>query len=785
MNSKFVRTQQEYREIYMNIWPANSKIPENVTAYLFTLMGAPLTESERWKQINMIVSKLASKGFDATNVPKGSKKSLSGDIVVLSTKLVNVSDILLLISSQVKAEFSNKVQLAYSEYPYLFEKAWQNTFREHMKKYGFLCSAGNYIPMSEFEKKDPRKPSFHISTAMIEGVPSLWIDPGHRIMIPLDFQEAVKATEDNSIPVRVLMDWKKAFVVGVYEETVGSYDRYPLLTHWKERGVPVEENHRLIKVKFSGETKAYPYPEICVYKEFEWGVKEYSGRKYRPDERIKLAQKVVAEIGDITFLGYRFSFYHEPLTLSALNFKVRQFPSPKEFIVLLQKNGKQYRTNLLKVREELEKGAEPYTKKVNGKYAVVAPSVAKEYINNAFRLIEQTYTKLNFGTIKQVLPVKYVDSERTSEFKEAFNLTLSELIEKAQGENIIVFVILPIQHAGRIYYEAKDTFFNPPSFFDRVKPFQTQCIELENLRAIATGRTDICETLAPQIYLKLHGKNAALWLCSQPADAHVYNDAGITAYACFDVSRRREYKSEISVFTTVTDPYGRFISFDVIHSGGEGLTKASFHKLIERIAQVCKAYSAVFVKLEPMLKFDLKRIVLYRDGHISQAWKNLMEDAFINGVPEAGIEPIPEFFKNRKDLPSSLSVDIVGVNKTPNRRAYLRVEDNWHNVKRGTCIIEEEDKCLLIGSSPHRDKEGNETTTVQPIEIEKAHHFTINSTLSEPSVDALAQEYFHLTYLNWLSFRQRSKFALPQKITQRTGEYISAQVRIPPSVIVW
>jgi hypothetical protein len=786
MTSKSIETQKS-KEIYLNVWPANSRIPENVIAYIFTLVGAPLTENERWKLINKLVGKLASKGFDATHVPEGAKKSLHGDIAVLSTKPLNVEYIVSLIRqvANVKAEFSRKIQLSYPEHSYLFEKAWQNTFRECMKKRGFLCSAGNYVPMSEFEKKDPKKPSYRISATIIKGIPSIWIDPGQRIMIPLNFQEAVKATEDNSIPVRVLMDWKKAFVVGVCEETVGSYDGYPLLNHWKERGIPVKENHRLVKVKFGGETKAYLYPEICVYKEFEYGIKEYSGRKYRPVERIELAQRLIAKIGEIPFLDCRFSFQLEPLTLSTLDFRLSQFSSPKDFMVLLQKNGRRYQTNLLKVKEELENGAEPYTKKVDGKYAVVAPSVAREYIDKAFRLIEETYAKLNLGTIKQILPVRYVDGEKISVFKEAFNLTISELTEKAQGEKVIVFIILPTtRYAGRIYYEAKHTFFNP-SFFEEVKPFQTQCIEFENLRAIAAGKIDICETLAPQIYLKLHGKNAAVWLCLQPADAHVYNEAGITAYACFDVSRRREYKSEISVFTTVTDPYGRFISFDVIHSGGEGLTKLSFHKLIERIAQVCKSYSTLFAKLEPTLKFDLKRIVLYRDGYITQAWKNLMKDTFYNGVPEEGIEPIPEFFKNRKDLPSTLSIDIVGVNKTPNRRAYLRLKDDWYNVKRGTCIIEGEDRCLLISSSPHRDKEGNETTTLQPIEIEKVHHLTINSTLAEPTVDALAREYFHLTYLNWLSFRQRSKFALPQKITQRVGEYISAQVEIPPSVIVW
>lgn len=74
----------------------------------------------------------------------------------------------------------------------------------------------------------------------------------------------------------------------------------------------------------------------------------------------------------------------------------------------------------------------------------------------------------------------------------------------------------------------------------------------------------------------------------------------------------------------------------------------------------------------------------------------------------------------------------------------------------------------------------DEQGTVKPLELTRVIHFDMKSNLKRAS-----REYLQLTYLNWLSFSQRSKFALLQKITQRVGELISAQVNIPREVIPW
>ena len=224
------------------------------------------------------------------------------------------------------------------------------------------------------------------------------------------------------------------------------------------------------------------------------------------------------------------------------------------------------------------------------------------------------------GSITSAAAVRFVEGASQSEYIEAFNLTIEEIIREAKPEMPLVFVVLPdVEWENALYYTAKNTFFNPSAVLENVKPIQIQCLEEATLSKIPYSEA-ITANIVPQVYLKLFGKHAAVWVCDKPADAHVYpNNQGITAYACFDVSRRKKLKSQVSVFTAVTDGYGRFIAYDNIPSGGENLSQILFAKLLESVAKICKQYSDVFSSKEPQLKFNLQRIVLYKDGPVDRS----------------------------------------------------------------------------------------------------------------------------------------------------------------------
>ncbi len=774
-------------ETHVNLWMGQRALQEQAQALIFNLKErAGKTGPERWRVIKGIENILASKGFDAAHVPVKQIDALGGDLVVFGgeDKVPKIKGCLK--TDNVQLEFARALTLRMGDHACIFQTAWENRVRAELRRAGFIkVGTRVYVDSSEFVSPERTKHAYRVSPCIVHGRPSLWIDAGFRIMIPLKFQEAMRATEEESIKVRVLPDWKAAFVTGVSEKRVGE-SRNIDIALWRRRGVPVEADHRVVIVKFPGNPKPYHYPEICVYREFEYGRKGYAARRLTPDERVSRVLTLLNRLGKIRFLGFEVVFDTLPASSSAVTLGLGRFRSQRDFQVLLRKDGEDLPVNLLEVRDALYSGAQPYTGKVDGVFGVVAPPEVAGILEKALGKIADTYSKLNFGSLEQRFGIRYTEGRGVNDYVEAFNDMISTVTESESARKII-FVILPdVSYEGDIYYAAKDAFFNPaiPLPLRAVEPIQTQCLEVSTLRSIVNGNTRICETLAPQIYLKLYGRQAAIWLCKEPADSHIYDEPGITAYACFDTSRRKKYKSEISVFTAVTDPYGRFIWSDVIQSGGEGLTRASFYKLMEKIARVCKRYSELFPRIEPRLRFELRRIVLYKDGPIKPAERALMREVFEKGIPEDGLEPIPDAMRKRRDLPDSVSIDIVAVNKSPNRRVLVRTEEGWRNPRHGIFIIENPKSGILVSSVPHRWA-GKELATVQPIQLVKVEHFNVDSDLEEPTIEGLVKEYFHLKYLNWLSLFQPPKFALPQRITQRTGEYISAQVRIPTGIIVW
>lgn len=716
------------------------------------------------------------------------KNATKGDVLVLtpSSVVADVVEAKLPKLQNGSVKVAGQVELSYAENPWIYENAWKNTFRNHMRNHRFLTSASSYIPLEQIANSNPLKESIRVAAEIIDGQPHLWMNPGTKVMIPLTFDETKYASEDQPLSVRVLMDWHSAFLVGVYNETIGGYSGYDLFSLWRSRGVPVRKEERVYKVKFSDESQPYPYPQSCVFKEFEQGRKDSSFPKHTPSQKIEITSAFLKnKIGTIRFLGTDFSFDANPTEASALTNSVSQFESGNDFIVTLKKDGRHFPVKVFGIRDALLNGAEPYTGKKLGKYRVICPSILKDHIGSALDQIRLTYQKLNMGSICLAGQVRFVEARSQSEYREAFNLTINEIIEEAReiNEPTIVFVVLPVTTwENSLYYSAKDTFFNPSAVLEEVKPIQIQCLESNTVRILPRNEP-VSSNIAPQVYLKLYGRHAAIWLCNKPADSHVYpNDAGITAYACFDVSRRRKLKSQVSVFTAVTDGYGRFIAYDTFSAGGENLTPLAFAKLIENIARICKQYSDSFARREPNLKFQLKRIVLYKDGQIDRVEAGIMKNVFENGIPEEGIDPISSYFSGRQDLPQSLAIDILGVNKSSIKRAFVRSGSFWNNPERGLCMVERNGNTALLFSSQAQRRSGTEINTIKPLEIEQVHHFSINSNLATPNVDELAREYYHLTFLDWVSFYQKSKFALPQRITQKTGEYLSYQVHVPTGI---
>ena len=727
--------------------------------------------------------------MDATHIPKGLKHSVGGDVLFLSSKPADSSKLESQLPklSNIAMKVGNPVLLRYSDSPSVFDGAWKNAFRALMRRLKFLTSGSSYVPLEQVSSPNPVKQSFRIAAEVLDGRPSLWIDPGSKVMTPLLYNEARTATSEQSIVVRVLPDWHKAFLVGTYPEQVRDYKDFDLLEHWRFRGVNIQASEAVYKIKFTEESIAYAYPQSCVFKEYEVGKKDQRLPKLAPSQRVLLVQDLLKRLGSSPFLGQNVSFEATPAEARSYMVSSSQFESGNDFVVTLKKQGKPLPVTVMGIKDALRGGAEPYTGKKSGKYYVVAPESVAIQLGPALKQIEQDYQNLNMGTITQAAPPIFIPGRYQSEYMEAFGQTIDNILKETASSGsyqpTIVFVVLSnVGWKNNLFFEAKNTFFNPSAALDELPPIQIQCLE-EGTIAKLPGNEPISYNIAPQVYLKLFGRHSAVWLCNTPADSHVYpNNPGITAYACYDVSRRKKLKSQVSVFTAVTDGYGRFIAYDRFSTGGENLTPLAFEKLIENISRTCKQYAETFAIKEPSLKFNLKRIVLYKDGLVDKRESGIMDEVFSKGIAEEGIQPLPDLFSRRSDLPQSLAIDIVGVNKSSIKRLFVRNGMDWSNPRRGLSAVAKGGRtAYLVGSQAQR-RQSVELSTVQPLEIEHIHHFNINSDLPSPGVEALSREYYHLTFLDWVTFYQRSKFALPQRITQRTGEYLSYNVNVPKGV---
>ncbi len=775
---------------HLNLWQSRDRVPNTVSATPLTLSGEFIDKDPlaRWKTMTRLTTLFPTKGVDATHVPQGLRHSLGADVLFLSTSPMDTSKLESQLPrvSNITMKIGSPLQLRYADSPAVFDGAWRNAFRALMRRLNFLTSGASYVPPEQVSSTNPVKKSFRISTEVIGGKPSLWIDPGSKVMNPLPVVEARTATPERSVTVRVLPDWHKAFLVGTYPEEVKDYKELDLVEHWRFRGVDIQGSEAVYRVKFTEESSSYAYPQSCVFKEYEPGKKDQRLPKLPPSLRIQLAQDLLRRLGFPMFLGQTVSFDSVPLEARNYLASSSQFESGNDFIVTLKKLGKPMAVPVLGIKDALLGGAEPYTGKISGKYHVVAPVSVTDQIGPALRQIEQDYRNLNMGTISPAAPPIFIQGRFQSEYMEAFGRTIQDILrETVSGRHqpTIVFVVLTnMGWKNNLFFEAKNTFFNPSAVLDEFPPIQIQCLE-EATIAKLPGNAPISYNIAPQVYLKLFGRHSAVWLCDTPADSNVYPDSpGITAYACYDVSRRRKLKSQVSVFTAVTDGYGRFIAYDRFSTGGENLTPLAFEKLVESISRTCRQYADTFAIKEPNLKFNLRRIVLYKDGLIDRREASIMEEVFSKGIPEEGIQSLPDYFKGRSDLPQSLAIDIVGVNKSSIKRLFVRNGNDWSNPRRGLCAVGRGGRtAYLVGSQAQRSQ-SVEISTVQPLEIEHIHHFNINSDLPSPGVEALSREYYHLTFLDWVTFYQRSKFALPQRITQRTGEYLSYNVNVPKGV---
>jgi len=735
-------------------------------------------QTDRRAFLQSIVTTLNRNGYDAavapTNLP-------DFDIVILRDAIE---------TSRVLTRYSDlgpRIIHADSISASTVEKAWQNRVRTEIIKKGFLKTGDRYTLESDLkDTASEYKRAYRIQANIIAGLPSVWVDPRTRIMLPLSdtqIDEAESMGDESEVRVRVLPSWTYGILTGRVGKRAKDMD-FPLgnnvlktQDYWRlKHGVSfVDPDEIMLYVHVPSFGKTLPYPKSCVFGEFKRKTELPSDLKKRPDIRVSGAKEFLKYIDNMSFLGQTVSFEgpHTPLSLGYAEFT---YPSHDVFQVIV---GSNRQTSIQGVHSALKQYG-PYSGRLDGR-CIVVHFGKREEVARGIGIIQSMYSRLNLGQLNLVTEVGdngFIDTkgESVADYTSAIAQLRTQLMSKPT--KVLALIVLPDVYASEVYYKARG------KFFERVfgtEPFPAQAIAYETIEEMLAEEKrayPISVNTASQCYVKFGGTGTAVWILKDPADSAIPGIApGSSCYAYHDVSRRPKIKASATAYSALTDSFGRYIATGTRPIGGERLTPAGFYDILVELIQKVSMFTQKFGSVTADRTFNFKRLVFAKDGVVYDEEAEMMENIVLNGIPEERKEPIASLLKRIAVFPKSLVIDVIGVNKTPNKRLFEKTDGSYENVRDGTAIAYSDSEGLLVSSS-------SLIGTAQPIEISLKKHLNLNAQSPKPHIKQIMDEYYRLTHLNWSSIFKQGKYALPQILTQNLGENISAGVLVPDDMVL-
>jgi hypothetical protein len=761
----------------LNLYVGNQYFPLPQKGISIVFESLPIERGEDKRGLlQSIANRLCRQGLDATVAPYNRSYEFDIAIVGVDEKTARqaVRD-----NSSYQPKFA-----AITITQDIISLSLTNRIRTNLQQKGFMKSGEKYFHRSELENSNPYKRSFSIQAAFMDNKPCVWIDPSTRIVEPLSDELIAKASssgEQSNIGVRLLPFWS----YGILEGKAGKKAcemQFPIgqktlagPQYWRAKhGIGfVKENEDMLSIIVPPSMRKNHYPRSCVFKEYSQGRQLPPALKKSPSMRISEAGDFVrANLNGLSFLGQRVIF-DGPVSPGGVGFKEVYFGSEPGLLV-----GGGHISSSRAVHQSLRLHG-PYSGKLDGKYFIIHCGHEDEVLSAA-KEIEKTYSSLNLGKIEPLNGVDnsgLIDSQGDSVTD--YTSAIAALRMKPNlNTRAIGIIVLPDQYSSDVYFRSRG------QLFERIygtPPFPAQAIRLDSIKSInrkAPSSNPICINTAAQLYIKFGGTGTALWTLSEAADAQIPGvQPGTSCYAYYDVSRRYKIKSSATAYSALTDSYGRYIATGTRPIGGERISDSSFYDVLVELIQKISIFSQRYRQIDANKSFNFQRLVFAKDGIIAKGEAEMMEYVIENGIPSERKEPIAKVLEKNAMLPKSLIIDIIGVNKNPNKRVFESTSQAYSNVNIGTTIINSENSGLLISASTF-------SGTAQPIEITLAKHVCLNKNVPTPSVSDVIKEYYHLTFLNWSSIFKKSKYSLPQILTQNLGENLTAGTIVPDDMVL-
>jgi hypothetical protein len=669
------------------------------------------------------------------------------------------------------------------------EKAWQLRVRTHLEKRGLTrVGSDRYVALKDV--RDARgiiKSGFRVQTVLSSGRPAVYVDPRSRVIEPITLQDVLDADGmggESDLHVRVLPNWTSGILQGHTGRRAGETE-FPLGSrrlktpeYWRIKyGVGfVRADEEMVQVYLGRGERTFDYPISCVFREFERGTSLPEDLKKDPATRVRESSAFVrVHLDGVGFLGRRFRFAG-PVSTDELGFAVSRLPRQEAFRVEV---GGGAIVPVADLHRALKRHG-PFAGPISGRYVVFHASLDSRR-RGAFAMIASAYQALGFGNLEPYGSVGdggFVDvgGAQAADFVSAITGARAEL--HRANDRLLAFLVLPGRYASEVYYKGRDALFE--QLFGTT-PLPVQGVGDDTLSRIAGGGQQAYPSsvnLASQSYIKIGGTGAAAWVLAEAADSSIPGiPPGATCYAYHDVSRRPRMKASATAYSAMTDAYGRYIATGAKPVGGEALTPGVFHDilidLLRKVSFFGQRYGAAEGK-----PFSFQRLAFARDGPISEEQADMMEAVVLEGVPDEGKEPMGPLLERIPTFPKSLVIDVISVNKSPNKRLIEREDDRRTNVPEGTAVAYDDHKGLLVSCPAFKG-------TAQPLEVAIWKHLCINRPETPwPHIAQIMDEYYRQTYLDWASVFRQGKYALPQILTQNLGEHISAGVTVPEDMVL-
>lgn len=739
--------------------------------------GLPVDEKrERISYLQSIISTLNEKGLDATLTPRNE----DGDLSILNPGSSDTD-----LVQSMYSDFSPQFLPVREASMYELEEAWKNRVRTHFSETGFQKVGKKYVKVSDIlSSESDFKEAYDVQAEFINGQPAISVDPRVRIMEELAEEDIRQAGDpDTRVDVQILPKWKGGELTGKAGFKAGEKsfpyhgEELPTPEYWKRKyGIDyVDEDDEMLNVYVSSFDRELPYPASTVFSSFSRGRSLPDDLKKDPKQRVSEAAQAIDQYFEgMSFVG-RGAELSKLTTADELGYSTFDFEESGEFDV---KVGGGRSVDVEGIHGGL-KSSGPYAGEIDGEYVVIAPEGGKEVRDGFERLAEIYSDELNLGSIEPCTSVGNngiieVGSSNSNAYANRITEVRAELDEV--DSDLIAFVVLPGENQ-EVYFQARGKLFE--HLFGN-SPVPAQAIQYKNVVKLANRNREywMGVNTASQVYVKLGKIGSALWVLDTPADAHIPGvDPGSSCYAYHDVSRRPDKKSAATAYSATTDAFGRYIATGAKPVGGEKLTPGVFHDILNELLRKVSAFHRK-QEAQGEEEFHFQRLVFAKDGKIGWREQEMMKDVLRNGVPDQDKRPLEEIIEGDQLLPDDLVIDVVAVNKSPNKRVVAASSSSFENVTAGTGMIYGDNSGLLVSHKPDQG-------TAQPMEITAKDHVSLNrDEADKPSAEDLLREYYNLTNLNWSSIFNQGKYALPQILTQNLGENLSAGIEVPDDMAV-